>query len=125
MIPEDLRTIILRVARKFYKRFPTMATASVTGPPPPWHAAYPVPRHTPATIRREDVLELIKHSAETSSRDYILIDLRRNDHEVPKTDRRLTLLWKELSEAGRHHPRFDQPSCTESALYHTKLAHAL
>ncbi|XP_014561541.1 hypothetical protein COCVIDRAFT_86387 [Bipolaris victoriae FI3] len=58
-----------------------MATASVTGPPPPWHAAYPAPRNTAATIRREVVLDMIKQSAETSSRNYILIDLRRNDHE--------------------------------------------
>ncbi|KAH6866000.1 hypothetical protein AA0119_g12969 [Alternaria tenuissima] len=58
-----------------------MTTASVTGSPPPWHAAYPAPRNTPATIRREDVLDMIKQSAETSSRDYILVDLRRNDHE--------------------------------------------
>ncbi|KAJ4989597.1 hypothetical protein SVAN01_04974 [Stagonosporopsis vannaccii] len=58
-----------------------MATASVTSPPPPWHSAYPAPRNTPATIRREDVLNMIKQSAETSSRDYVLVDLRRNDHE--------------------------------------------
>ncbi len=59
-----------------------MATASITSPPSPWHAAYPAPRNTPATIRREDVLDMIKQSAETSSRDYILVDLRRNDYEV-------------------------------------------
>ncbi|KAH6637991.1 Rhodanese-like domain-containing protein [Boeremia exigua] len=58
-----------------------MATASITGSPPPWHAAYPAPRSTPATIRRESVLDMIKQSRETSSSDYILIDLRRNDHE--------------------------------------------
>lgn len=125
MVPEDLRTIILEIARKFYRRFQPMATANVTGPPPPWHAPYPAPRNTPATIRREDVLDMIKQSAETSSRDYILIDLRRNDHEVHKIDRHLTLLWKELSKAGRHHPQFDQPSCAELVPYHTNFVHAL
>lgn len=98
MIPGRLRTTILDVAREFHKRFQTMATASVTGSPPPWHAAYPAPRNTPATIRREDVLEMIKQSADTSSKDYILIDLRRNDHEVHTIDRHLSFLWKELSK---------------------------
>lgn len=98
MIPERLRTMIFEVARVFHKRFRTMATASVTGSPPPWHAAYPAPRSTPATIRREDVLDMIKRSADRSSRDYILIDLRRNDHEVHTIDRHHTLLWKELSK---------------------------
>ena len=98
MSPEHLRTMIFQVARVFHKRFRTMATASVTDSPPPWHAAYPAPRNTPATIRREDVLDMIKQSAETSSRDYILIDLRRNDYEVHTIDRYLTLLWKELSK---------------------------
>ncbi|KAF3038544.1 hypothetical protein E8E12_008786 [Didymella heteroderae] len=58
-----------------------MAPASVTSPPPPWHAAYPAPRTTPVTILREDVLNMIKRSASTSSKEYILVDLRRNDHE--------------------------------------------
>lgn len=59
-----------------------MATASTTSPPSPWHAAYPAPRSNPATIRREDVLDMFKQSAKTSSKDYVLVDLRRNDYEV-------------------------------------------
>lgn len=78
-----------------------MATASVT---PPWHAAYPVPRITPATIRREDVLDMIKQTAETSSKDYILVDLRRNDIEVCNISRYFMLPFKELSNVGRYHP---------------------
>lgn len=91
MDPERLRTMIPEVARKFSKHFQTMTTVGVTGPPPPWHAAYPAPRNTAVTIRREVVLDMIKQSAETSSRNYILIDLRRNDHEVHKIGRHLTL----------------------------------
>jgi hypothetical protein len=60
----------------------TMATASITSPLSPWYAAYPTPRKPPATICREDVLDMIKESAKTSNRDYILVDLRRNDYEV-------------------------------------------
>lgn len=59
-----------------------MATASTPSTPSPWHAAYPAPRNSPATISREDALDMIKQSAETSSRDYVLVDLRRNDYEV-------------------------------------------
>ncbi|KAH8688905.1 Rhodanese-like domain-containing protein [Phaeosphaeriaceae sp. PMI808] len=55
-----------------------MATA---GTPSPWHAAYPAPRNSPATISREEVLDMIKRSAETPNRDYVLVDLRRNDYE--------------------------------------------
>lgn len=36
----------------------------------------------PRTIQREEVLEMIRRGKETSSQDYVLIDLRRNDHEV-------------------------------------------
>jgi arsenical-resistance protein 2 len=56
-----------------------MATADIN---PPWHAAYPAPKTTPTTIRREDVLDMVKKSAETFSTDYILIDLRRTDFEA-------------------------------------------
>lgn len=125
MVPWDLRTIILEVAHKFHRRFQTMATASVTGPPALWHAAYPAPRNTPATIRREDVLDMIKQGAETSSRDYVLVDLRRNDHEVCHIAHHLTSPFKELSELGRHYPRFNQSSCTEFVPYHTNPIHAL
>jgi arsenical-resistance protein 2 len=59
-----------------------MATESIASSPSPWHAAFPTPRNTPATIGREDVLDMIKQSAKNSTRDYVLIDLRRNDYEV-------------------------------------------
>lgn len=62
-----------------------MATASTASTPSPWHAAYPTPRNSPATISREEVLDMIKRSAETPSRDYVLIDLRRTDYEVELT----------------------------------------
>lgn len=102
-----------------------MTTSNVAILLPPWHAAYPTPRTTPAIIRREDVLDMIKQSAETSSRDYILIDLRRNDYEVRKIDHFHTLLWKGLSKAGRYHLRFNQPSCAEFVPYHPDSVHAL
>lgn len=56
---------------------------ATTGPTPkPWHAAYPAPRNSqPAGLGREKVLAMLK--AESSSpRDFLLVDLRRTDHEV-------------------------------------------
>lgn len=48
----------------------------------PWHAAYPAPREQPGSLAREQVLEMLKSGARTPGRDFLLIDLRRNDHEV-------------------------------------------
>ncbi|KAK7598585.1 hypothetical protein V3481_000208 [Fusarium oxysporum f. sp. vasinfectum] len=48
----------------------------------PWHAAYPPPLNkTPAAMTRQAVLEMMKDSKNIAGKDYILIDLRRTDHE--------------------------------------------
>lgn len=47
-----------------------------------WHAAYPAPRSTPTLIRREQVLKMMKQGADSSSRDFVLVDLRGNDYQV-------------------------------------------
>ena len=48
----------------------------------PWHAAYPAPEHQPGTLTREEVLKLMKEVSSVAKQDFVLIDLRRNDHEV-------------------------------------------
>ena len=49
----------------------------------PWHAAYPNPKkQNPTPITRQEVLSML-HSAEKPGRDFVLVDLRRSDHEVP------------------------------------------
>ena len=68
---------------------------------------------------------MIKQSAETSSKDYVPIDLRRNDLEVCDVDRHPMLSSEELSNAGRHHPGLDQPSRAELVPYHSHLVHNL
>ena len=51
----------------------------------PWHAAYPTPRAQVQTISRDEVLELLKETkAEPEKRDFVLVDLRRNDFEVSR-----------------------------------------
>ncbi|OCK93535.1 uncharacterized protein K441DRAFT_661445 [Cenococcum geophilum 1.58] len=50
-------------------------------PEPPWYAAYPAARNKdPATISRLDLLALIKQGKKPG-KDFILVDLRRTDHE--------------------------------------------
>ena len=49
----------------------------------PWHAAYPAPRNAePAAVTREEVLALMESTGDAAHRAYVLVDLRRNDHEV-------------------------------------------
>jgi hypothetical protein len=47
----------------------------------PWHEAYPNPKNTAESISRSEVLERLNHG-EQPGRDFLLVDLRRNDHEV-------------------------------------------
>jgi hypothetical protein len=63
-------------------RLKNMDTQNMTISPAPWHSAYPAPRNPAVYIPRDDVLDLIKQSAEASSKHYFFVDLRRNDHDV-------------------------------------------
>jgi arsenical-resistance protein 2 len=52
----------------------------------PWHAAYPSPLcKTPAAMTRQEVLNMIKDSKNIAGKNYVLVDLRRTDHEVAPT----------------------------------------
>ena len=48
----------------------------------PWHAAYPTPKNkSPAPIARQEVLGML-HATDKRQKAFVLIDLRRTDHEV-------------------------------------------
>ncbi|KAF9774791.1 hypothetical protein IL306_007175 [Fusarium sp. DS 682] len=47
----------------------------------PWHAVYPAPEHQPGGLTRDEVLKLMKEVSSVTEQDFVLIDLRRNDHE--------------------------------------------
>ena len=48
----------------------------------PWHAAYPTPKNRiPAIITRQEILSMLR-AAGKPQKDFILVDLRRTDHEV-------------------------------------------
>jgi len=60
-----------------------MASAQADDAPAiPWHAAYPSPRDAQLkSLTREQVLEMLKSGASVLGKDFLLIDVRRNDHE--------------------------------------------
>lgn len=58
------------------------ATTQDTQAQAPWHAAYPDPKADVVFLTREEVLALLQDPQAVAGKDYVLIDLRRNDHEV-------------------------------------------
>lgn len=60
-----------------------LSTVMATVPKPSsWHAAYPAPKQASSAIDRPQVLELLRSDAGAGKKNFILVDLRRNDHEV-------------------------------------------
>ena len=54
----------------------------ITNSKPAWHDAYPQPREGPPdSIQRDELLDRIR-SGQKAGKDFLLIDLRRNDHQV-------------------------------------------
>lgn len=48
----------------------------------PWHAVFPAPKDAElGAVDREEVLQMIK-DADKGAQDFVLVDVRRNDHEV-------------------------------------------
>lgn len=68
------------VAGRSAKIMANIGTTSVPAEAP-WHAAYPPPRNTPASLSREELLEWLQNG-KTPGQDFILVDLRRTDFEV-------------------------------------------
>ncbi len=64
--------------------------ASTEGPAetPPWHARYPEPKLEAGGITREQVLALLRDSDNVAGKDFVLVDLRRNDHKASSKNRR-------------------------------------
>ena len=47
----------------------------------PWHAAYPEPTLTAASVTRQEVLRWFRDGRQPG-KDFVLVDLRRTDFEV-------------------------------------------
>lgn len=97
--------------------------ADSTNSKAPWYAAYPTAHtQTPATINRAELFQLIKRSP-NESKSYVLVDMRRADHEVDFA-RSLKCPLMQLtrtSTPGWNNPRVDQSTCTESVPYDSDL----
>lgn len=92
--PDRLSDRHLSTPRKFHLKFVTpllwlccirsrsnMATSTTVDAP--WHAAYPSPTNSaPQHITREELLAMLKTSTTDTAKDYVLVDLRRADHDV-------------------------------------------
>lgn len=58
-----------------------MAASSRTDVPQPWHAAYPTPTSQAAALPRRELLNWLE-GAKVNGKDYVLVDLRRDDFAV-------------------------------------------
>ena len=55
---------------------------STSQEPPPWHASFPAPRQAnPPAVSSAEVLEWFQ-AGKIPGKDFLLVDLRRTDHEV-------------------------------------------
>lgn len=84
----------------------TSKIATKDSQPPPWHAAYPPPQNSnPASISRAELLQLllIHYSSDgheiknKKKKNFLLIDLRRIDHEVSSVLDRIFYLKESFS----------------------------
>jgi arsenical-resistance protein 2 len=57
-------------------------TNANTAAPAPWYNAYPAVKAAAPTITRAEVLDLLRNAKSVAGKDFVLVDLRRNDHEV-------------------------------------------
>lgn len=73
-------TLWFPTTARHYFHISTMAEATLAKDAP-WYAAYPEARSSPVTITRANLLDMIE-TGKRSGVDFILIDLRRADHEV-------------------------------------------
>ncbi|KAF6843722.1 hypothetical protein CMUS01_01829 [Colletotrichum musicola] len=59
-------------------------SAAATEAPPPWWAAFPAPKAKVAEIEADEVLKMLEAQSAASknaARDFLLVDVRRNDWE--------------------------------------------
>lgn len=77
-----------------------------------WYDAYPkVKSQRLEPISRSDLLDLI-HSGALPGRDFLLVDLRRDDHRVCHIGIQLLVLI--MTCLGRHHTRLLESPCTDT-----------
>jgi hypothetical protein len=85
----------------------------------PWHAAFPAPKSVAPSISREEFLQWIREGKQ-AGKDFVLVDLRRNDYEV--------FIGESMDTAshidrciGWHNPRITEPACPEFISHHSDI----
>lgn len=78
-----LSTITRRHQFSTFTKVAMTKQTNSTSAAPAWHAAYPTPRSAePGKMSREELLQLLKTKGKIAGQNFVLVDLRRNDHEV-------------------------------------------
>ena len=89
-----------------------MATSTASA----WYSAYPQPRNeSPKAVTRKEMLDWLKNGQKPGV-DFLLIDLRRTDHEVRNLTRPLSCKCNAhtYSTLGRDNPRISEFAGTKS-----------
>ena len=89
-LTEKITTPIERLTNPLSRR----NTANAAEKEQAWHASFPEPRHKTSDlpdVEKEDVLALLKDGKKSGEQGgFLLVDVRRNDHEVCTTNEALS-----------------------------------
>jgi len=50
---------------------------------PPWYSNFPDPRSKPRSMTDDEIAALVRDPEKRAGKDYIVVDVRRTDFEVP------------------------------------------
>lgn len=90
----------------------------------PWHSAYPTPKKSnPQAISREELRKWLDEGL-IPGKDFVLVDLRRADHEVCNRNH-INAFKLLITTTGRHDPGLDQSPSAEPVSEHPHTLHAL
>ena len=90
----------------------------------PWHSAYPAPKNSnPSAVSRDEVRKWLDEGL-IPGKDFVLVDLRRADHEV-YTPNHINAFKLLISTTGRDDSGLDQPPCAKPVSKHPTTLHTL
>lgn len=89
----------------------------------PWHEAYPAPQSEAAGISQSELLAMLEDGKE-AGKDFVLVDLRRNDHAVGEAQAD-ECGWLTAHFPGRYDRRLDKSACAEFVFLYPGLVQAV
>lgn len=99
--PQSPNRFVEREIPSFPFAFPTMATSAdnqTADAAAPWYSAYPAVKGEVKGMTRDAVLKLLK--SEEAGKAFVLIDVRRADHEVGRGSVRDGRTWSDVRLQG-------------------------